>query len=102
MIRIEDGHVIRNGRREHDSYIAPCSAQEPNCSYSKAIRIPKGMWFMMGDNRGVSDDSRYWGPVADELADRQRVLHLLAPRPHRHPLNPSAAQAAGTAAPTWE
>jgi signal peptidase I len=63
VISIVNGHVIRNGRREHDPYIRPCTPQEPNCTYSASIRIPKGHWFMMGDNRGDSDDSRYWGPV---------------------------------------
>ncbi len=56
------GHVIRNGTREKDAYIASCSAGE-DCNFPTPIVIPPGDYFMMGDNRGDSDDSRYWGPV---------------------------------------
>ena len=77
-IQIVNGHVIRNGVREKDSYIVPCG-NSSTCTFGKPIKIPPGYYFMMGDNRGESDDSRFWGPVPSKWIIGDRVLHLLAP-----------------------
>jgi signal peptidase I len=61
-ISILDGHVIRDGVRERDSYIIPCG-NAGLCNFPGTITIPRGYYYVMGDNRPDSEDSRFWGPV---------------------------------------
>ena len=60
-IAVRDGHVVRNGLEQKEPFIRACGGG-PDCNLG-TITVPPGHYFMMGDNRGASDDSRYWGPV---------------------------------------
>lgn len=61
-LAIVDGHAVLNGKRQKEPFIRDCQGGE-QCNFPTPITIPPDHYFMMGDNRGASDDSRYWGPV---------------------------------------
>lgn len=63
-LQIVHGHVIRNGRAVREPYARTCDGQGCNL---RPFTVPADTYFMMGDNRGNSLDSRYWGPLPRKL-----------------------------------
>ena len=61
-IGVEDGDVIIDGRRLEEPYLT-----SRDTSSAKAIILGENEYYVMGDNRRGSNDSRNWGPVAGEL-----------------------------------
>ena len=64
-LKVLRGRVYINGKRQDESFIRPddsCGI----CNLPREIEIPPDHFFMMGDNRGESADSREWGPVRKE------------------------------------
>lgn len=63
-LSVKDGHVTRNGKPLDEPYARSCDGQLCNLD---EFTVPAGTYFMMGDNRGNSEDSRFWGPLPRDL-----------------------------------
>ena len=62
QIRIDAGQVYVNGQVVEEDYVPPAYADER--SYPE-IMVPPRAYFMLGDHRSMSQDSRDFGPVKE-------------------------------------
>ena len=59
-IRIDSGQVYVNGRELDEEYVPP--VYEDTRTYSELV-VPPNCYYLLGDHRSMSNDSRDFGPV---------------------------------------
>ena len=77
-LKVIDGSVYIDGKRQEEDF----ARLDPSCSICnlpQEITIPEDHYFMMGDNRGESADSREWGPVPKEWLIGQAFMTYWPP-----------------------
>jgi signal peptidase I len=61
LVRVDEGEVYVNGKKLNESYVPEIFRDHG--SYPE-VRVPQDQYYVMGDHRSSSNDSRAWGTVS--------------------------------------
>jgi len=62
-IELREGDLVLDGKVLSEPYLRRENVSHENSRWMAAVRIPTNDYFVLGDNRDNSADSRYWGFV---------------------------------------
>jgi signal peptidase I len=66
---IRDGQVLINGHRLNEPYLPENWTAQANWGAPDGVVMPPNQYFVMGDNRNRSQDSRTFGPIGRDRID---------------------------------
>ena len=70
-------NIYVNGHRLSEPYLPrndPLGPAIPDATKQHPYRVPAGDFYVLGDNRAISCDSRYWGPITGSSIVGKAIL----------------------------
>jgi len=80
-VSLKDGKVYLNGKQFEEKYIYYNIKTEPSKITLTEWKLSSGEYFLMGDNRAFSNDSRYFGAVEKRFFEGKAII-IVFPRVH--------------------